>query len=94
MACVSPVNLYFLTLNPYDNVIYFYLLFTKVKFNKNSIKRIVKEDKKRMLRINRLQTERKCPESGFSGHLLADGNGAPASCRQKGSIRDAIALIL
>ena len=67
MACVSPVNLYFLTFNPYDNVIYFYLLFTKVKFNKKRIKRIVKEDKKRILRINRLQTERKCPESGFRG---------------------------
>jgi hypothetical protein len=42
-------------------------LFIKIEFNKKSIKRIVKEDKKRMLRISGLQMEKKRPERGFLG---------------------------
>ena len=45
----------------YYNIILFLLLFTKVKFNKNWIKRIVKEDKKRILEISQLEIQKKQP---------------------------------
>lgn len=39
----------------YHNAILFLLLFTKVNFNKNQIKRIVKDDKKMILTYRRLE---------------------------------------